>query len=458
MGEDLARDQRIALRLSELAPSVMFVVSTDGMITWVSESVRTFFRMEREAFIGTNIFDYVDMDWNADAIDSVVYAMGAAGLQRPMLFRLVHPDGTKIVAEVTANAQLDDPDIAGLAVYARPWDERWYFDRILDAMAEDAALTDVLHLVVGLAETENLAAQSVLIYTDPQTGERATRGHLDLGIAQRLAAPREGTPWVLAMRDNEPCSVRVDELPEPLAAEAHARGQRWCWAWPIPALDGSGAIGVLVLWRTLDEPPDHTCRMLLRRLVQFVALLFRRESLRLALLHAALHDPLTELGNRAKFFTELGRAIDHTPAVSAVGLKVGVISIDLDGFKPVNDRLGHAAGDDVLCVVADRLRAQVRTGDVVARLGGDEFCVLCKEVSSPDDVANLAQRIVTAMGEPITTRAGVVTISASVGVATCTPGSTDGDALLEAADQAMYQAKGDGSNRWHEGTITKSSE
>lgn len=451
MAEGAERDALIARRLSELAPFVMFVVAPDGTINWASEPVGRLFGLTRDEITGTNIFDYVDVPWNADAIDSVAYAMGADGLQRPMLFRLWRGDGTAMIAEITANAQLGDPDIAGLAVYARPWDERWGFEQLLDAMADNTPLPDVVDLVLAVTATENLDAQGVFIYRDPESGERRVRSHADLGPAQRQAAPAPGAPWTSSTQDDLPCSVPVSELPEPLASEAAERGHRWCWAWPVLALDGSGTSGCLVLWRKLDEPPDHTCRMTLRRLVRFIALVFRREAMSVALRRAALCDPLTGLGNRSAFFDGLADATTHDPHASGPDRLIVVVSIDLDGFKPVNDRLGHAAGDDVLVAVADRLRAQVRDDDLVARLGGDEFCILCRNLVDVDAATHLAERIVVALEEPVTTRFGRVHIGASIGVSLCHQGGITGEGLLEAADRAMYEAKADGSGNWRIG-------
>jgi diguanylate cyclase (GGDEF)-like protein/PAS domain S-box-containing protein len=453
MEDEAERDALIARRLSELAPFVMFVVAPDGTITWASEPVERLFGLTRDQITGTNIFDHVDIPWNADAIDSVAYAMGAQGLQRPMLFRLWRGDGTAVIAEVTANAQRDDPDIAGLAVYARPWDERWGFEQLLDAMADGTPLPDVLDLVLAVTATENLDAQGVFIYDDPASGERRVRGHADLGPAQRAAAPAPGAPWTTALQDGLPCSVPVADLPEPLVAEAVELGHRWCWAWPVFALDGSGTSGCLVLWRKLDEPPDHTCRMTLRRLVRFIALVFRREAMTTALRRAALRDPLTGLGNRSAFFDELADATAHDPHATGSERLIVVVSIDLDGFKPVNDRLGHAAGDDVLIAVADRLRAQVRDDDLVARLGGDEFCILCRNLGDVDAATHLAERIVAALEEPVSTRSGTVHIGASVGVSLCHQGRITAEGLLEAADRAMYEAKANGTGNWRIGDI-----
>ncbi|MCO8269397.1 GGDEF domain-containing protein [Actinoplanes sp. TRM 88003] len=151
------------------------------------------------------------------------------------------------------------------------------------------------------------------------------------------------------------------------------------------------------------------------------------ERQRAELAHQAHHDSLTGLCNRAAFH-ERGRSLlaRHPGAT--------VLLIDLDGFKPVNDRLGHAAGDEVLAVVARRLRAEVRPGDLVARLGGDEFALVLSGPGAPDAVS----RIRSALTEPMVVRGENVTVGASVGAAS---GDSSLDTLLHRADTAMYAAK-----------------
>ena len=121
--------------------------------------------------------------------------------------------------------------------------------------------------------------------------------------------------------------------------------------------------------------------------------------------------------------------------------------IDLDGFKPVNDRLGHLAGDAVLVEVARRLEHELRGADTVARLGGDEFTVLCESVASSDGGVALARRLAAALGMPYETQAGIAQLSAAIGIAVADPRSEDGAALLRRADAAMYAAKREGRGR-----------
>ena len=169
----------------------------------------------------------------------------------------------------------------------------------------------------------------------------------------------------------------------------------------------------------------------------------------------ARHDVLTGLPNRRVFAETLKAAVARA-ARGSVGY--AVLIIDLDRFKPVNDVLGHAAGDDVLQEVASRLSSLVRKSDAVARLGGDEFGVIldCVQPEESSAAASaLAQRIIASVGRPIRVGDQVVEVGASVGIAICPTDGTDPETLLRAADMAMYRAKegGRGSYRFFSQTM-----
>ncbi len=153
------------------------------------------------------------------------------------------------------------------------------------------------------------------------------------------------------------------------------------------------------------------------------------------LLERSQRDPLTGAVNRLGFAAAFARAL-----AAARGRPVALAYIDLDGFKEVNDRLGHAAGDEVLVEVAHRLSAVVRDGDVVARLGGDEYALVLVDVT-PEVLANVAGRAADAVRRPIATRAGEVRVDASVGLATAPHDGTTLDQVLHAADARMYRQK-----------------
>ncbi|MEV8505595.1 GGDEF domain-containing protein [Actinoplanes sp. NPDC051475] len=161
--------------------------------------------------------------------------------------------------------------------------------------------------------------------------------------------------------------------------------------------------------------------------------------------HLAFHDPLTGLANRALFRDHSELAVARQ---SRTGEILAVVYVDLDGFKQVNDRLGHSAGDALLTAVANRLRDCVRTCDTLARLGGDEFAVLADPISRPADAEHIAQRIVEALRRPFDIDGHPAVIGGSVGIAIGRPGGANADELLRRADHAMYEAKVDGKGRY----------
>jgi diguanylate cyclase (GGDEF)-like protein len=159
--------------------------------------------------------------------------------------------------------------------------------------------------------------------------------------------------------------------------------------------------------------------------------------------HQAFHDPLTRLANRALFAERLEHAMVRAGEGSVAGL-----FLDLDNFKTVNDKLGHAAGDALLVATTERLLRCVRREDTVARLGGDEFTVLLEDMRDPSDAARMAERIGTALKTPIEVAGHQVLVSTSIGIALDTDRSHRPDDLLREADMAMYRAKSGGKARY----------
>jgi diguanylate cyclase (GGDEF)-like protein/PAS domain S-box-containing protein len=160
--------------------------------------------------------------------------------------------------------------------------------------------------------------------------------------------------------------------------------------------------------------------------------------------HQAYHDALTGLPNRVLFADRAADAIDHARRTERI---VGMLFVDLDDFKVVNDTMGHGTGDELLTAVAGRLAASVRPSDTAARLGGDEFALLIDDARDTEAVEAFAERIVAAFAEPFSLSEAEVIATVTVGVATSAD-STDADELLGHADLALYAAKTAGKRRW----------
>ena len=163
-----------------------------------------------------------------------------------------------------------------------------------------------------------------------------------------------------------------------------------------------------------------------------------------ALLHQALHDPLTGLPNRLLLLDRLSQALHR---LARQPWTVGVIHLDVDRFKVINDSLGHPVGDQLLVALATRLAGLIRPGDTLARIGGDEFVVLCEGLSGQDEAVMVADRICATTAEPLEWDGGQVVISVSAGIALTASASTMPDSLLHDADAAMHRAKIEGRAR-----------
>jgi len=187
----------------------------------------------------------------------------------------------------------------------------------------------------------------------------------------------------------------------------------------------------------LDHDAVHALVVTLRDVTE-------RQELEAQLRRQAFHDDLTGLANRALFVDRLAHALDRAGRDDQLGL--AVLFLDLDDFKAVNDGLGHGAGDELLCRVADRVRRCTRPGDTVARLGGDEFAVLLEDLTSMEEATGVAQRILEMLALPVRVGTTDIAVPASIGVAPRTPGATV-EALLRDADIAMYSAKAQGKGR-----------
>jgi diguanylate cyclase (GGDEF)-like protein len=171
----------------------------------------------------------------------------------------------------------------------------------------------------------------------------------------------------------------------------------------------------------------------------------QRQELQDDLAYQATHDSLTNVPNRAQALRLIQGALYRAQRSGSI---IGLLFVDLDYFKVVNDRFGHATGDAVLCAAAEAMKQQVRAGDVVARLGGDEFVILLEAVDSQASGVEVAERVVAAIRAAGTSHRGAeVSIGASIGVAFSMDGGTDADRLLAEADAAVYRAKSCGRGR-----------
>lgn len=199
---------------------------------------------------------------------------------------------------------------------------------------------------------------------------------------------------------------------------------RWISVTYRPRKDAAGAItGVIAVVRDVTE----------------------RKAVEQQIEYQAYHDALTGLANRRLFQEHLALAL---ALAQRHGRRVGVLFLDIDHFKVVNDSLGHSVGDALLRQVSQRLRASVREGDTVARVGGDEFTIVLQEMAHPNDAALVAEKVLAAVAGPIQIDGHHLYVTTSVGISVSPEDGDDAEALLRNADAAMYRAKAAGRNTY----------
>ena len=373
----------------------------------------------------------------------------------PIHVRLLRKDGTYGPVELRGTTFLADPQIRGIAVKVRRADTRAHVDAFLDLLVttDESEASTVLREIAAAAHFELRASgASVLWGFDGSCFTRVASFALLAEAEALLRAADPSLPWLraaaaLADREgddpaepfgpNTGLSVIAElaDAADPALAALVTRGMRACWAFPIPT-PGVDDRAVLVVWRPFAGSPSYTMQHTVVRYGRFVELALQRWERERQLRHAAEHDQLTGLANRAL----LHRRRAEFESGPDGGRAYTVVAVDLDGFKPVNDRLGHAAGDELLRVVAARLRHATRHDDVVVRMGGDEFCIVTDAATAPEDAAELAGRVLAAVAAPIALDGETVTVTASIGVAVAEPGESVDEALRR-ADAALYDAK-----------------
>jgi diguanylate cyclase (GGDEF)-like protein/PAS domain S-box-containing protein len=323
-----------------------------------------------------------------------------------------------------------------LTAYLRDLREKRRVER-LDAgrQAVAQALTGSLSLAEAApalleALLESLeCAEARLWMSDGPSGDLALAG----STSPARAAEGAGTDDAVARRAAAEAAATWDTREGPVRALA------------VPALVGHQALGVVEVRWHRPRPRDEAFVGMLGEVASQVGLFLRRQRAEADLQRFARYDSLTGLPNRSFFLETLDRTLSragHQRTRSAL------VFLDLDGFKAVNDGLGHAAGDLVLQTMAERLRAGTRSSDLVARIGGDEFTVLVPNLARVDDAALVARGLLDRLAHPCQIHDREVALSASAGISVFPEDGTESGLLLRHADLAMYRAKQEGKNTY----------
>jgi diguanylate cyclase (GGDEF)-like protein len=314
-------------------------------------------------------------------------------------------------------------------------------------LATDFPIQGILdHLVKRIVDVLPISAAGVtLMWADTAPYYIAASDPSALRF-ERLQTDVGDGPCVTAYETGEAVSVpdlaNDDRYPEfgPLAVDAGLAA-----VFTFPLRHGDGRLGALDLYRgtrgALTRHDMTAAQTLADVATAYLLNAHAREEARATsdrFQHSALHDSLTGLPNRALLHERLDHAAQRATRSRTTA---GVLFVDLDHFKRVNDTHGHHVGDELLVAVAERLSALVRPGDTLARFSGDEFVFLCEDLRSDADVILLAARVEEAFDKAFVLTDGPIAITASIGMAHAGPGQEISDQLLLKADTAMYQAK-----------------
>lgn len=399
----------------------------------------------RDAVVGRAFSEFVVSSQDAASdpqLPSLVYLADAGGGRRPVLMdSSAVDDGASLVVLFEASAQRAFADeLSGRHALTRRTQNR--LELVISAsiaLAEAATEEELASILVETAAQAFTAEDAVVYLLDEGGAFERVAGVNPFGSLEDADA--------LALQGRSLRSVikisGVEEAKALAASVGRAFEASGVQAMVVaPIYQGPDPLGMLGIFfhhpRQFDEQASPLANALAAQAARAVANLRLRAQLR----HAATHDETTGLPNRRLLEEYLEGNLEQQQDF------VAVIFIDLDGFKGINDSLGHQAGDDLLREVGARLQTAVRLDDLVARFGGDEFVVVC-QVASEVAAAEVAERIRVALGAPYGMLPDGMRISASVGLSVDEGKAlvAGADHLLRASDQAMYRAKAAGGNR-----------
>lgn len=422
-------------RVLEEFPSPAAVFDELGCVIYANRAAREASGWTLDELVGQNMLTNIHPDEQAWATEVYIGATESApmGEDEPawgtVLMHGIDAHGVVTPIEVTGANGLQDPYVGGLVYELRPAWSLELLERAVTGLAAGQAVDELLDLVVTFVSRPPLDIAAAIVDHSDRYAPVVVAASAD-GL-HALARAGGEAPWDQRPADIVPVSIA--DLPPSAAGPLTAAGYADIWCQAIETIGEGAALSLVALTRP-GIVYAHTVQHRLEQGHDLARVVLQRARLDQMMDHAANHDGLTGLANRTALY---GRLVER----SAAG-PVGLIYLDLDGFKAVNDRWGHLVGDQLLQAVADRLRAVTRPTDLAGRLGGDEFAVVIGPGADVDVVEELGRRVVEAIGRPVAVGgpAGEVSVGASIGMALGAPG-VDADALLSAADAAMYAAK-----------------
>ena len=467
----LRRTEAWARAIIEHTDDVVIVTDGEGAMTYVGQAVEHVLGYRPDDLVGRSCFDLV----HAEDLNRVLEDFGdevrGVAKRTPTEFRGRHADGTWRHLSVLATNLLDLPAVRGVVLNCRDVSRhRAVADllseqsEVLERVARGMAVEDTLASVVALVEGRIPGAQCSVGQLDESGQVRVTVAPtLPAAVVAALDAVPGTSTLGRSLRAPGPAAVIYDDVATDFRwASARdvllAHGLRACWALRLDAPGTGGLLGAIAVYVPAARAPDPDELLLLERATHLASIAVERADFEATLEHEALHDKLTGLPNRSLLLDRIEQAIARS---RRLGTTVGVLFIDLDDFKVINDSLGHAAGDRLLQQVAARFHRPLRAGDTVGRFGGDEFLLVCEDLDGEAAAIAVATRLAIELEPPFELDYTTVFVRASVGIALAggdgavqlePPTAADlahaSESLVRNADAAMYRAKERGRSRY----------
>jgi diguanylate cyclase (GGDEF)-like protein/PAS domain S-box-containing protein len=422
----------------ESSVSPFVVVGSHGRVVWAGPQVEHLLGEPPETFVGRHMLDTIAPESHEAAVAAFTSFTAGEGhpgpwIGPPMLLELLTRDGSRVTCEISA-ARGRAFGIDGVILQVRRWRGTVLLYGAVDALAGGAPLPEVLARLIDLVEHDSPGSVASVV-TGWDGARWSTVVHSPaLGEAADVLL---GDPAELQRAVERDLVTGVDGIGPSIAAACRERGLDECWLLPVRIRDERVPSAALLVWRSVPGTPQPHLVTTIERVGRLVGLAIESHQNRTSWRRAALTDELTGLGSRSALE-------EHLAELDRTGSARSVLFCDLDGFKEVNDELGHEVGDRVLQVVADRLRGALRPDDVAIRWGGDEFAIICTGHLDPEA---LATRIIDRVNEPIVVGPHTLQLGISIGVA-WSSGPTPVADLLRRGDHALRDAKIGGKNRF----------
>jgi diguanylate cyclase (GGDEF)-like protein/PAS domain S-box-containing protein len=451
-----ATEERRFRALVQNSADAITVIGADGSPTYQSPAAESLAGTVPEAH--ANYLDRVYKDDRLRTMEAITTVLERPDATALIRYRMRHTDGSLHAYETSARNAVHDPAVMGIVANTRDVTAQVRAESLLEAQsriltttASGASLeTSLAALVAELQELLPHARCSIQVHDTDSNSLRIAAAVSREGLACRLMEGRELDPGTsicaaaLAGREmleqNPSSSLQWGGAPCLTAAP----GVGACWVQPI-AIDGGAPLGVLSCYFENAFEPDAGARNIVRLGCDLAAIAIRKQRMDDDRSYRALHDELTGLPNRTLLLELLAIGVPRHEDAQTHG---AVLFIGLDRIKPINETLGHNAGDSVLQEAATRIAQTVRSEDTVARVSDDVFAVRVLGARDEHEVIELADRLLKTIRAPFTFGPRHITVTASIGIAFRKSKTTTAQELLRDASSAMSRATTHGGNRW----------